>query len=147
MMKKQIVFTAISSLIVVELIFFDIAFISEWSSIVFTIVFKIVMFTLTAFLWLFVVKFSIKRTGFKIKKDDFEELMLFLVMIFYFLSLLICFARNFNNTDLIQCFYVVNARFSWIFGFYFISCIKTYKRWKKTKIKTDLLFHWPIGKK
>ena len=143
-MIKRFIFTIVSSLIMLEMLLVDFIFMGDKGAFLF----KFFAVTFISWIWLGISKFIMVNVKKDFKKIDIlaEEIVFFLILSYLALLViyLICF---FQNDDFVKRIASLTMSCSIIEGMNVLLCIKSYKRWKKTKNKYDLLLLWPFEKK
>ena len=165
--NKNIFFTFISILIMIEMFVFDLIYMGDKR----VIIFKIIGFLAMAwfidvvykgiknrarentdtgnFFKLFIV--STKYDGMRInltgdnpndEKIYTEKTFAFLSVLYLF-SLLICCIIHFAKPNLGEKIFDLNMVCSLLVGFFLLLCTRSFKRWRKTRDPKDLFFRWP----
>lgn len=143
-MNNRALFTSISFLVVIELLIWDFIYISSWG----LILFKIIGLTFFSWLWLIIAEFSLVRVKKDVSKVGvFPEYVLFWSNFLYLIVIVLFSLFNFQDANLPKRIFNLNMACSWIYGFFVVCCVRSIKQWKKTKVKHDLLFRWPLKKK
>ena len=132
-------------LVMIEMFVVDFMFMGDKR----VIVFKLIGVAFISWLWLVLTKNMIKKMKSNFDKADaFTEKVFFGTTSLYLFVLIIFFVRFIQNPNFINYWGLLNSSFSWLEGFFIVCCVKSFKRWKKTKNYSDLFFLWPlIGKK
>ena len=167
--NKNIFFTFVSILIMIEMFVFDLIYMGDKR----VIIFKIIGFFFMAWLVDVVCKGIKKRA--KDNSDSGNFFKLFIASIdyngahtnlteknsnnektftektftsfcaIYLFSLLICSIIHFAEPNLGEKIFSLNMVCSWLVGFFFLLCARSFNRWRKTKNLNDLFFRWPFS--
>ncbi len=168
--NKNIFFTFVSFLVMIEMFIFDLIYMGDKRVILFKIIGTFVMAWFVDVVYrgikkraadnsdsgnifkLFIV--SIDYNGAHtnlteknpINEKTFTEKTFASFCAIYLCSLLICSIIHFAKTDLGEKIFSLNMVCSWLVGFFLLLCARSFKRWRKTRDPKDLFFRWPYNK-
>ena len=169
--NKNIFFTFVSFLVMIEMFVFDLIYIGDKRVIIFKIIGTFVMAWLVDvvckgikkragdnsdsgnFFKLFIasINYNGVRTNLTGKNSNnektFTEKTFASFCAIYLFSLLICSIIHFAEPNLGEKIFSLNMICSWLVGFFFLLCARSFKRWRKTRDPKDLFFRWPYKQK
>ena len=169
--NKNIFFTFVSFLVMIEMFVFDLIYMGDKRVIIFKIIGTFVMAWLVDVVYKGITKrardnsdtgnifklliVSINYNGVRTNltgknsnnEKTFTEKTFASFCAIYLFSLLICSIIHFAEPNLGEKIFSLNMICSWLVGFFFLLCARSFKRWRKTRDPKDLFFRWPYKQK